>query len=109
MTRVIGAKRDFYDAHERRAYERAIRLANSLVETPSLLDAGIRFLERFMGAESSQADVYQAWMTLLRRSPADVASALVEDSDYGRFLRETAPSFRSLTEEEAAATRRLFP
>lgn len=104
-----ATKQDFYDAHERRAYERAVELANSLLQRPDLLAAGARFLERFIRPDAQQAHVYRVWTALLRCPSGEVASALVEDSDYGRFLRETAPPFLAMTDEDIAATRRLFP
>lgn len=104
-----GTKRDFHDLHERRAYERAVELANALLERPDLLKVGERFLDRFVAPDRRQAHAYRAWTALLRRPPVEVAQALVEDSDQGQFLRDTAPSFRVVSAEEAEATRRLFP
>jgi hypothetical protein len=107
--RLVGSlpmKELFYDAHERRSYLRAVEIAKRLVDDPSLVARGKEFLERFSRRDPHQTAAYRKWSKILRDAgPEEIARMLLQDSAEGAELRETAPVFVVIHEQEA---RRLW-
>lgn len=102
-------KRDFYDSHDRRSYERHWAIAIKLLEEPALLQNARAYLERFVRDDPHQTHVFAVWSRLVSQTPGEVALRLIEDTADGAFLRETAPPFRGLTDREREQTFRAFP
>ncbi len=48
LLRSVPLKDHFYDAHERRSYLRAVEVAKRIVDDPSVLQRGWKFLHRFV-------------------------------------------------------------
>ncbi|MDO8377423.1 MAG: hypothetical protein Q7T09_00400 [Phenylobacterium sp.] len=96
----LRLKHDFYDRHERRSYLRMVEVAKRIVDQPSLLRAGDAFLERFARSDPQQATAYATWKRTLTLSAEEVARQLLEDSDRGANLRDTAPVFVVVPRDE---------
>ena len=95
-------KTRFHDAHDRRAYARAVEIAARVLEDPSLLSQGQAYLDRFVRIDPRQARAYALWQDVLAGGAEHVALALIADDERGAYLRETAPVFTVLTTQEAA-------
>lgn len=89
----LPLKTRFYDAHDRRAYARAIEVAVRIVDSPELLADGTRFIDRHMRPDPHQQKAATIWRSLLAQEVKSVVRAFLEDSDHGQFLRDTAPVF----------------
>ncbi len=102
---IAGAclKQHFHDAHERRAYLRAVETAKRLADDPTLLQPGRTFAERFMRMDPHLSPYYALWLDLLSKDALSVARSLIEDSEQGALLRDTSPVFVTFTEQELAA------
>jgi len=93
----------FHDRHERIDYLKASEVARRIVADPSMIDDAKCFVARRMAPDPHQREYATIWNDLLSRSPAEIATALTEDSPRGRLLRETAPVFgNGLTSREVA-------
>lgn len=99
----LPLKSDFYDAHERRAYLRAVATARRLLEKPSLLEAGRDHLERFTRPDPRQSSHYALWREVLAGGEAEVARRLLADTDEGMALRDSSPVFVRFAPEELKA------
>lgn len=97
----VGLKDRFRDAHERRSYLRAVHVARRIVDDPSLLDAGRVFLDRFVRDDPRQSAGYALWLRTLELAPGDIALRLIEDSEAGEALRDSAPVFAVISKTEA--------
>jgi hypothetical protein len=97
----LPLKERFYDAHERRAYQRSLEVARRIIDDPSLLDRGRAFLERFVRNDIRQRQSYQLWVATLGLGAETVARRLVADDERGERLRESAPVFSPISEEVA--------
>ncbi len=95
-----ATKRASHDAHQRRAWLRTAEIARRIVEEPELVTGAQRFIEKFVRDDPHQVSAYRVWSGLLRRPPAQIAAALLEDSPHGAELRETAPVFVAFSREE---------
>jgi hypothetical protein len=95
----VPLKTEFYDRHERRAYERAVEIAKHVVNNPSSIASAVSFLERHVRPDPHQRDAYEMWRALLRREPGEIAREMLEDSDRGAELRNSAPVFVVLSGE----------
>lgn len=94
-------KTEFYDRHEHIEYLKACEIARRIVANPTLIEDARRWLTEVMAPDPHQARYVAMWRDLLARSPAEIAGALVEDSERGRLLRETRPIFgKGLTSQE---------
>lgn len=102
-------KQSFYDAHERRSYERHWATAMRLMQDPTLVENARAYLERFVRHDERQQHAFSAWQFLFSKAADEVAFRLIEDTEHGAFLRETAPPFRHTTEAQRELTRRQFP
>lgn len=100
FVRSLPLKQAFYDSHERRAYLRATEIARRIVDQPELIEAGRAFLDRFTRPDPHQAAAYDLWLSTLALSPEDIAERLLEDSDQGAALRDSAPVFVTLPKED---------
>ena len=92
LVRGLHLKQQFYDAHERRAYVRSVEVATRIVNDPSLIARGREFLDRFVRPDRRQARNYLVWDALLNRPPEEIARKLLEDSESGASLRDSAMS-----------------
>ena len=82
----------FRDRHDRLKYLKACEVACRIAENPSLIEDARTFLVR-MAADPHQRDYVEIWREMLERPPAEIAAALVEDSERGDLLQDTAPVF----------------
>jgi hypothetical protein len=89
----VPLKTDFYDRHERRAYLRAVEIAKRIVEDPKIIANAAAYLERHVRPDPHQRGVYDTWKVLLTREPGFIARSMLEDSDQGAELRNSAPVF----------------
>lgn len=55
-----------------------------------------------MAPDSHKEKYVAMWRELLARPAAEIAAALVEDSDRGQLLRETRPIFDVLTSQDVS-------
>jgi len=94
----------FHDRHERLTYLKAAETARRVLSDPALIGTAIAFVQRFMAPDPHQSRYTAVWLDLLGRSPADIAAALLADTEQGRLLRETCPVFgKGLTSREVVA------
>ena len=93
-------KQRFHDAHERRAYARAVETAKRLVDAPELVERGRRFAEQVMRPDPHMARYYETWSKLLNQDVGTIARNLIEDSQHGALLRDTCPVFVTFTRQE---------
>jgi hypothetical protein len=89
----VPLKTEFYDRHERRAYERAVEIATYVVNNPGSVASAMSFLERHVRADPHQRAAYDLWRAMLQRDPAEIARAMLEDTERGAELRNSAPVF----------------
>ncbi len=101
LLRSVPLKDHFYDAHERRSYLRAVEVAKRIVDDPSVLQRGRKFLDRFVRNDPYQRPSYELWTRTLQLPPEDIARRLLEDSQSGQALRDSAPVFAVISEDEA--------
>lgn len=101
LLKSVPLKDHFYDAHERRSYLRAVEVAKRIVDDPSALRRGREFLHRFARNDPYQRPSYELWTKTLQLRPEDIARRLLEDSETGQALRDSAPVFVVISEEEA--------
>lgn len=100
---TLALKRSFYDAHEERAYLRAVETARRLLVEPALLERGTEHLERFVRPDPHQARYYALWSETLAQGVTEVVRKLLEDSERGAALRDSSPVFVPLSKEELTA------
>lgn len=96
----VQVKRNFRDAHERRAYLRACLLATRLLDDPALLARGRAFLDRFVKTDPRQARIYAMWRDALDLPLDQLVGELLADNGRGAALRETAPVFVVIPADE---------
>lgn len=96
---ALPLKARFHDAHERRAYLRAMEIAKRIIDDPNLIAVGARYLDQFMRDDPHQAEACRIWRGVLAQPPEQIARALLEDSVSGAELRNTAPVFVTLSAE----------
>jgi hypothetical protein len=101
----VNLKRRFHDAHERRAYARAVETAKRIVDDPALVERGRHFAERFMRPDPHMARYYEMWSKLLDEDPGTIARSLIEDSQRGALLRDSSPVFVAFTRRELETLR----
>lgn len=99
----LPLKSRFYDAHERRAYLRAVATARRLLEEPGLLSKGAEHLERFTRSDPRQSSYYALWSEVLAGGETEVARRLLADTDEGMALRDSSPVFVRFAPEELKA------
>lgn len=97
----VPLKTVFYDRYEERAYRRAIQIAKRIVDDPSTIQNAVSYIERHVRSDPRQAATYEMWKRLLQASGIEIAVALLEDSERGTELRNTAPVFVVLGGETA--------
>ena len=79
-------------------------MARRIVADPSLIADARQFVAARMLPDPHQRRYAQMWQELLSRPPAEIATALLEDTPRGALLRETRPAFgKGLTSREVAA------
>ncbi|MDO8295347.1 MAG: hypothetical protein Q7T19_02795 [Caulobacter sp.] len=100
---TLPLKRDFHDAHEKRAYLRAVATARRLLEDPGLLSRGAEHLERFTRPDPRQSSHYALWREVLAGGEAEVVRRLLADTDEGMALRDSSPVFVRFAPEELKA------
>lgn len=94
----------FHDRHEWIDYLKACEMARRLVADPAMIADAQRFVADRMLPDPHQRAYAVMWQELLSRPPAEIATALTEDSPRGQLLRETAPVFgKGLTSRDVAA------
>ena len=98
---TISLKSEFRDAHERRAYRRAMEIAKRIVDKPALVLQGRTYLERFIREDPHQRRVYETWDKLVDEEPQAIGRQLLADDAIGAFLRETAPVFTEIGADQA--------
>ena len=99
----LPLKSRFHDAHERRAYLRAVATARRLLEEPGLLSKGAEHLERFTRPDPRQSSYYALWREVLAGGETEVARRLLADTDEGMALRGSSPVFVRFAPEELKA------
>jgi hypothetical protein len=78
-------------------------VARRVVVDPSMIADARAFIEKHMAPDPHQQRYTLMWRQLLSQPAAEVAAALIEDSERGR-LRETRPVFgKGLTSREIAS------
>jgi len=93
----------FHDRHERIDYLKASEVARRIVADPSMIEDAKHFVATRMAPDPHQHEYASIWNDLLSRTPAEIATALTENSPHGRLLRETRPVFgKGLTSREIA-------
>lgn len=98
----VPLKSVFHDRHERREYNRAVEVARRIVDHPSLVNNGKQFLEKHVRPDPHQAAIYTLWTEIIALPPAQIARALLDDSNRGSELRASAPVFVVLNETPEA-------
>ena len=112
IARLVGLDSDirvktvFRDRHELRAYLRALLLAKRLLENPDLVAQGEAYLERFVGPDPHQRQIYATWSGVIRLPVSVMVSRLLADDEGGAFLRDTAPVFVVIPPEQVTALAR---
>jgi hypothetical protein len=86
-------KTSFRDRHERLKYLKACETARRIIADPRLIDQARCFVEEAMAPDAHQRVYTLMWRELLDRPAAQIAAALVEDSERGQLLRDTSPVF----------------
>jgi hypothetical protein len=86
-------KTSFHDRHDRVDYLKACEVARQIVDDPLLIVAALDFVETAMLADPHQRVHAETWRAMLRLPSAEIAAALVEDTERGQLLRETRPVF----------------
>lgn len=86
----------FWDRNHRFSYLVAVEIAHRIQGNPGLLVTALTHLERFASGDPRQAKGYALWRHLLTRTPEEIISRLVERSESGDYVRQTAPSFGAL-------------
>jgi hypothetical protein len=64
MFSKVSLKRDFRDAHDRRAYRRAVEIARRILNDPTLVQKGRAYLEGFVRGDPHQRRAYDTWICL---------------------------------------------
>jgi hypothetical protein len=100
LVHLVPPKTNFYDQHERRSYLRAVEIAKRLVDDPSAIASGAKYLARFVRDDVRQQRAYREWASLLQAPVEDIARALLEDSEHGARLRDTAPVFFVISRDQ---------
>jgi hypothetical protein len=94
----------FRDRHDRVDYLKVCEVARRIVRDPLLIEAARDFVETIMLADPHQRVHAEMWLATLRLPPAEIAEALVADTERGRLLRETRPVFgKGLSSREVVA------
>ena len=93
----------FHDRHEWIDFLKAQEVARRIVADPSMIAEAQELVETRMLPDPHQRTYALMWLDLLRRPPAEIAAAMIEDTARGRLLRETSPAFgKGLTSREVA-------
>jgi hypothetical protein len=93
----------FHDRHEWIDFLKASEVARRILADTSMIADAKKFVAKRMATDPHQREYAVMWQELLSRSPAEIATALTEDSPRGRLLRETRPVFgKGLTSREVA-------
>ena len=93
----------FHDRHEWIDFLKASEVARRILADTSMIADAKKFVAKRMAPDPHQREYALMWQDLLSRSPAEIATALTEDSPRGRLLRETRPVFgKGLTSREVA-------
>ncbi len=95
-----------YDRNKERCYELARIAAAKLIENPSLIEEGRKYLERHVKSDPAQKPYYVLWLRLLERPPEEIASRLLADSVEGSLLRDTRPVFHIPSQAERNEARK---
>lgn len=85
--------RKYRDANKARSYELARVVAAKLIENPSLIEEGRRYLQRHVRHDPAQRAHYELWLRILRLNAAEIAARLLADTPEGELLRDTRPVF----------------
>jgi hypothetical protein len=99
----LARKRVFRDAHDRRAYFRALLVARKLVLNPALVACGRAYLERFVKPDPHQRRAFDLWSATLDLPVEEIVGRLLADDARGASLRETAPVFEVISAAELRA------
>jgi hypothetical protein len=86
-------KTSFRDRHERLKYLKACETARRITLDPRLVDQARQFVEQAMAPDPHQRAYTSMWREVLELPAAEIAAALIEDSDRGQLLRDTSPVF----------------
>ncbi|HEV7268411.1 MAG TPA: hypothetical protein VGN83_26420 [Falsiroseomonas sp.] len=92
----------FHDRHEHLDYLKAELVARRIIDTPSVIEEARAFIDRFWRDDPHAAHYLAIWDRLLDCPPAEIAARLLEDSEAGRYLRETRPPFGVTTAQQVA-------
>ena len=91
------------DRNKRRSYELACFIAAKLVDDPSLIENGRKYLEQHVKHDPKQKRYYDLWSALLNARPDEIAARLVALNAEGDLLRDTRPVFYVPSEAERRA------
>lgn len=94
-----------YDRNKERSYEVTRIIAAKLVENPTLIEEGRKYLERHVKDQPGQRWRYELWTGILQLSANEIASRLLADSAEGQLLRDTRPVFYVPSNAERQAMR----
>jgi|HubBroStandDraft_5_1064220.scaffolds.fasta_scaffold185264_2 hypothetical protein len=97
----VPQKISFHDAHDERVYAKFIDIARRIVDEPGAIGTASAYISKFQDNYRYDPESLRQWRDLLRRPPAAIARALLEDSPQGRRLRDTAPVFAVISRDEA--------
>lgn len=95
----------FYDRSQKLKYLYARETARRLIEKPSLVDAGKRYLEAKVAPNPRMRRYYLLWSQLLERPAAEIAERLTADTPEGEQLRDSMPVFEPI---EGEARKRII-
>lgn len=89
----------FYDRNQKLKYLYACETARRLVEKPSLIEGGKRYLQSKIAPNPRMKRYYLLWNQLLERPPDEIARRLLADTPEGEQLRDSMPVFEPIEGE----------
>lgn len=89
----------FYDRSQKLKYLYACETARRLVEKPSLIESGKRYLKSKIAPNPRMKRYYLLWNELLERPPGEIAQRLMADTPEGEQLRDSMPVFEPIEGE----------
>lgn len=89
----------FYDRSQKLKYLYACETARRLVENPSLIESGKRYLKSKTAPNPRMKRYYLLWDRVLERPPGEIAQRLIADTPEGEQLRDSMPVFEPIEGE----------
>jgi hypothetical protein len=83
-----------------------VRDRRRITHDPHSIEQARQFVEAAMAPDPHRRGYTLMWRLLLERPAAEVAAALIEDSERGQLLRDTSPVFgKGFTSREVVELR----